>query len=127
METDCEIGETVTESFIHHTEPIKNRFQIFETSLCFKISKNKFHCIMLFLVITLTFLQIVKVALPAMAPEDMKMLAKTFTRTFKRLNSFLKLNLNTTTNNPNLNVDYATVTSPDLIVNYTTITSLEYD
>lgn len=115
MEKDCEAGETVTESFIQQTSPIHKRFQIVENSLCFKISKHKFNCIMLFLVIVLTFLQIVKLALPTMEPEDMKILTHTLTRTFKRVNTFLKLNLTSTTE------------LPDLLPSTTTLSSLEYD
>ena len=62
----------------------------YENSLCFRISKKKFHCIMLLLVLILTLLQIVKISLPSMEENDVKELSSVIMKSFRKFANVLK-------------------------------------
>ena len=96
MERKCEEGETTTKSFIEKFEDEINVRKV-EDTLCYKITKNKFHCIMLILVIILTMLQIIKLAIPSMNPEDLKTFSDTIMKAVRKLKKTLQNSTTTTT------------------------------
>jgi hypothetical protein len=98
---DIEIGETLNLNSKDETEDARSinfieRFEHeidtkkYENTLCFRISKKKFHCLMLILVLILTLLQIVKMSIPSMEEDDVKELSSVIMKSFRKFANALK-------------------------------------
>jgi hypothetical protein len=98
---DIEIGETLNLNSKDETEDARSinfieRFEHeidtkkYENTLCFRISKKKFHCLMLILVLLLTLLQIVKMSIPSMEEDDVKELSSVIMKSFRKFANALK-------------------------------------
>jgi len=91
-ETDSFINVPNVEYFTCENDKIRK--SNFEDTLCFRITKKKFHCLLLLLILIITMLEIVKVSLPSFDPDDVKNISKTFIKSFKKLSNIIKNNNN---------------------------------